>query len=318
VFEPKKTTYEINKSKSTLSVSSSTMQSHIWMIVFSLIIAGSFRVSASITTGIDSTVLTFWRFLTATTIFALMLPFVNGLQLPGWRDLGRYSIVGGSYGLFFILMFEALKSTTPLNTSTIYTILPLLTMLLGRLLGEPLNVRQMGILALSMVATIWVIFRGNWHQMIGLQFSQGDIIFFIGTGCLAVYMQSMKRLQRNESKICFTFYSLLIATVALLVTILVRTEAMPFPGIRVWLGIFYLAGPSTAGTFWILQYTAPRLGPNRVVAYTFLTPSAVAGLEWGLGLSAPEWSVLPGIGLTLAAVWLLQLDVVTKDRLEKF
>jgi len=81
------------------------MQSHIWMIVFSLIIAGSFPVSASITTGIDSTVLTFWRFLTATTVFALMLPFVNGLQLPGWRDLGRYSIVGGSYGLFFILMF---------------------------------------------------------------------------------------------------------------------------------------------------------------------------------------------------------------------
>jgi hypothetical protein len=27
--------------------------------------------------------------------------------------------------------------------------------------------------------------------------------------------------------------------------------------------------------------------------------------------------VLPGIGLTLAAVWLLQLDIVTKDRLEK-
>jgi drug/metabolite transporter (DMT)-like permease len=316
VFEPKKTTYEINKSRATPSVSSSTMQSHIWMIVFSLIIAGSFLVSASITIGIDSTVLTFWRFLTATTIFALMLPFANGFQLPGWRDLGRYSIVGGSYGLFFILMFQALKDTTPLNTSTIYTILPLLTMLLGRLLGEALHVRQMGILALSMVATIWVIFRGDWHQMIGLQFSRGDIIFFIGTGCLAVYMQSMKRLQRNESKIYFTFYSLLIATVALLVTVLVRTEALIFPSIRVWLGIFYLAGPSTAGTFWILQYTAPRLGPNRVVAYTFLTPSAVAGLEWGLGLSSPEWSLLPGIGLTLAAVWLLQLDVVTKDRLE--
>ena len=45
--------------------------------------------------------------------------------------------------------------------------------------------------------------------------------------------------------------------------------------------------------------------------------SAVAGLEWGSGLSSPEWVVLPGMGLTLAAVWLLQLDVVTKDRLEK-
>jgi drug/metabolite transporter (DMT)-like permease len=314
VSEPNNTTDELNKTVAPPPASSSNRQSHLWMIVFSIIIAGSFPVSASITTGIDSTVLTFWRFLTATIFFSLMLPFVSGFQLPGWRDLARYSIVGISYGLFFILMFQALKDTTPLNTSTIYTILPLLTVLLGRMLGEPLRVRQLGILALSMVATMWVIFRGDWHQMIGLQFSQGDMIFFIGTGCLAVYMQAMKRLQRDESKVCFTFYSLLIATVVLLVTVVLRTGTLPFPSTPVWLGICYLAGPSTAGTFWILQYTAPRLGPNRVVAYTFLTPSAVAGLEWGLGLSSPEWSVLPGIGITLIAVWLLQLDAVTKGR----
>lgn len=57
------------------------------MIVFSLIIAGSFHVSASITKSIDSTVLTFGGFFTATIFFALMLPFVKGLRLPGWRDI---------------------------------------------------------------------------------------------------------------------------------------------------------------------------------------------------------------------------------------
>jgi drug/metabolite transporter (DMT)-like permease len=300
--------------ESALKNNFASRNSHLWMIVFSFIIAGSFPVSASITPGIDSTVLTFWRFLTASVIFGLMLPFVKGFRLPGWRDLGRYSVVGGSYGLFFILMFQALKDTTPLNTSTIYTTLPLLTVLLGRVLGEPLRGRQLGVLALSMVATLWVIFRGNWHQMVGLHFSRGDLIFFAGTGCLAVYTHAMKRMQRDESKICFTFFSLLIATVALWVTAITRNAALVFPGAGVWLGIGYLAGPSTAGTFWIMQYTAPRLGPNRVVAYTFLTPSIVAALEWGLNLSTPQWSVLPGIGLTLAAVWLLQLGAVTKGQ----
>jgi drug/metabolite transporter (DMT)-like permease len=303
-----------SKSDTLPSIAASTRQSHLWMIVFSLIIAGSFHVAASITPGIDSTVLTFWRFLTATVIFALMLPFVKGFRLPGRRDLGRYSVVGGSYGLFFILMFQALKDTTALNTSTIYTTLPLLTMLLGRLLGEPVRVRQLAILALSMAATLWVIFRGNWHQMMALQFSRGDLIFFTGTGCLAVYTHAMKKMQRDESKVCFTFYCLLIATLALLASVVVRIGAPPFPGSDVWLGIGYLAGPSTAGTFWIMQYTTPRLGPNRVVAYTFLTPSIVAALGWGLNLTSLEWSVVPGIGLTLAAVWLLQLDAVTTDR----
>ena len=262
-------------------------RSHFWMIVFSLIIAGSFPVSATITKSIDSTVLTFWRFLTATLFFGLMLPFVKNSKIPGWRDLGRYGIVGGSYGLFFILMFEALKFTSPLNTSTIYTTLPLLTVLMGRAIGEPVQIRQLAILALSMVATLWVIFRGEWGRFVGLQYSQGDILFFGGTCCLAIYMHAMKHLQRDESKVCFTFYSLLIATTALLFTAIIRTHGLHVPSAPVWLGIAYLAGPSTAVTFWILQYTAPRLGPNRVVAYTFATPSAVAGIEWGLGLSSP-------------------------------
>lgn len=288
-----------------------TRKAHLWMVICSVIIAGSFPVVAAITPGHDSTVLTFWRFLTATVIFGLMLPFVKGVRLPGWKDLGRYGVVGGSYGLFFILMFQSLKETSPLNTSTIFTTLPLMTMLLGRLVGEPVRLRQLWILALSMAATLWVIFRGNIDQMLEFQISRGDWIFFSATGCQAVYMLSMKKLQRDESKVCFTFYSLLIATLALLVVAVCRNGYLPFPDAGVWLGIAYLAGPSTAATFWILQYTTPRLGPSRVTAYTFLTPSAVATIEWGLGLSAPQWVVLPGIGLTLSAVWLLQLDAVS-------
>ena len=286
-------------------------KSHLWMVVYSVIVAGSFPVVAAITPGHDPTVLTFWRFLAATTIFGLMLPFVEDFRLPRWKDWGRYAVVGGSYGLFFILMFQSLKETSPLNTGTIFTTLPLLTMLLGRLVGEPLRLRQLGILSLSMAATLWVIFRGDLDRMLEFQVSRGDWIFFLGTCCLAVYTLSMKKMQRDESKVCFTFYSLLIATLALLVVAVWRNGGLPFPESGVWLGIAYLAGPSTAVTFWILQHTAPRLGPSRVVAYTFLTPSAVVALEWGLGLSSPDWIVLPGIAITLLAVWLLQLDAVS-------
>ncbi len=291
----------------------SIKKSHLWMILYSVIIAGSFPVAAAITSGVDSFVLTFWRFLSATLIFALMMPFSAGWRIPGLLDLKRYAIVGISYGLFFILMFQALKETTPLNTSTIYTMLPLLVMLLGTLVGEPLRMRQLAVLALSMAAALWVIFRGDIQNLVKLKISSGDVLFFAGTVSLAVYVIAMKKLQADESKIGFTFFSLLFATGALFAASLISAGSLPVPEARVWLGIAYLAGPSTACTFWILQYTAPRLGPNRVAAYTFLTPSAVVCLEWGLGLSAPQAWVLPGIGITLAAVWLLQLDTISGE-----
>ena len=295
-----------------MNIYNSSRWPHLLMIIFTMIIAGSFPVVAAITTGIDSVLLTFWRFLTATLIFGTMLPLVkNGKRKPGWRDIGRYSIVGGSYGLFFVLMFQSLKTTSPLNTSTIYTTLPLFTIILGSFLGETFRIRQLWVLALSMVATLWVIFRGNVSLMLGLEFNQGDIIFFLGTLCLAIYLLSMKKLQRDESKIHFTFYSLLFATLVLMITAIFRTGSLAIPDAGTWLGIAYLAGPSTAVTFWILQYTATRLSPARIVAYTFLTPSAVAALEWGMGLSSPDWSVIPGIAITLAAVFLLQMEWIS-------
>ena len=290
-------------------------RAHLGMVVYTLIIAGSFPVVSAITPGHDSIVLTFWRFLAATLVFALMLPFRRGARRPpGIGDLGRYAVVGGSYGLFFILMFEALKETSPINTSTIYTTLPLMTALLGGLMGEPVRLRQLGILALSMAAAIWVVFRGDWSRMASLAFSRGDLLFFLGTVSLAVYVLALQKLQRDESRVRFTFYSLTAATLALMAAALIQTGSLPMPGAPVWLGLAYLAVLSTAVTFWMLQFAAVRLGPNRVVAYTFLTPSAVAAMEWAMGRSAIGASVLPGIALTLLAVVLLQLPTVSGAR----
>lgn len=292
-----------------------TSHAHLGMIVHTLIIAGSFPVVSAITPSLDATVLTFWRFLSATLVFALMLPAdPEARRLPALRDVGRYAVVGGSYGFFFILMFSSLKETTPLNTSTIYTTLPLMTAILGGLLGEPVRLRQVGILGLSMAAALWVVFRGDWGRMMALEFSRGDLRFFLGTISLAVYVLALKRLARDESRVRFTFYSLLTATLALLAAALIQTGALPVPKPQVWLGLAYLSVLSTAVTFWILQLAAVRLGPNRVVAYTFLTPSVVAVMEWALGRSVVTWSVLPGIAFTLLAVVLLQREAPPKSR----
>ena len=122
-------------------------KAHLYMLLQTLIISGSFPVVSSITPGIDSTLLAFWRFLAATFVFFLMLAATRSLRVPGWHDMGRYSVVGGSYAGFFILMFESLKFTSPINTSTIYTTLPLTTLVMAGMLGEPIRLWQVGILA---------------------------------------------------------------------------------------------------------------------------------------------------------------------------
>ena len=97
----------------------------------------------------------------------------------------------------------------------------------------------------------------------------------------------------------------------LMVTAIPRTGSLAVPPSQTWSGIAYLAGPSTALTFFILTYTATKLAPTKIVAYTFLTPSAVAAIQWIMGGSPPEAAVLPAIVLTLCTVWLLQLDWVS-------
>ena len=76
--------------------------------------------------------------------------------------------------------------------------------------------------------------------------------------------------------------------------------------LKIWSGIIYLSIFSTITTFFLSQLCTLSLGPTRVMAYSYLYPPFIVLLEWGLGHPLPSVQVLPGVGLIIAAMFIVQ------------
>ena len=123
----------------------------------------------------------------------------------------------------------------------------------------------------------------------------------------AVYTPLVRRLNRGEHPVVFTFGMLIAGAI---VTTLFgwgairATDWGALPGI-VWMTLVYTAVFASAASFVLLQYATMRLPSAKVMAYTYLTPSWVILWQIALGQTAPPMLVLAGVVLTALALALL-------------
>ncbi|MGB0695353.1 MAG: DMT family transporter [Rhodospirillaceae bacterium] len=293
----------------TQSLRSGSLRVHGLMLLASGLIATSFPVGAEITGGLDAVVLTFLRFALATALFAPLVAWKVGLVLPGPKDLLRYGALGACLATFFWCMFEALRSTSALNTAAIFALMPVITALFAALLlRERLALLSRIALPIGSVGAIWVVFRGDMQALLSLDLGGGDLLFLAGTVSLAAYSTLVKLLHRGEPMARLTFWTMAAGTVWLLLLALPRLPAIEWAEVpmTVYAGIGYLAVFTTIITFFVFQWSTSIIGPTRVSAYTFLNPALVLALGIALGDGLPPAATWPGIALVILATLTLQ------------
>ncbi len=235
-------------------------------------------------------------------------------HFPGWRALGRYSLISGALVGFFWLMFLSLRFTQPMNTGVIFTTVPGISGVFSWfLVRERLGGHRLLALALAMTGALWVIFEGNLDRFMALQLNHGDLIFFGGCLMMALYMPLVKLFHRGEPMAMMTLWILVTGSLWLLLFSLPRLSAISWTTIPLftWLGIAYLAFFTTIITFFISQWATLHLGPTRVMAYSYLYPPLLVALEWGLHRSLPQPSTLIGILIILPAMVIVQRSAAT-------
>jgi drug/metabolite transporter (DMT)-like permease len=282
---------------------------HCAMLFSAFLVSTSFTVGKAITPTLDPVVLTLLRFLLATGMFTPYVHHAFGLSFPGWRSVGRYSLISGALVGFFWLMFLSLRITQPLNTGVIFTTVPGISGVFSWfLVKEKLGKPRIFALILAMTGALWVIFEGNLSRLLALQLNHGDLLFFSGCLLMALYMPLVKLFHRGEPMAVMTLWILVTGTVWLLLFSLHRFPAVSWATIpsSTWLGIAYLALFTTIITFFISQWATLHLGPTRVMAYSYLYPPLLVLIEWGLHRHFPPPSTLIGILIILPAMVLVQ------------
>ena len=308
---------EIPQAPSRPSGPARTGQAHALAFLMTVIISTSFPLGEHITHGLDPAVLMCIRFILAALLMAPIVAWREGLALPTARSCLRYLALGAPLAFFFWCMFEALRYTSALNTSAIFTIVPGLSALFGALLvGERLGLHRLAALFLGMIGAVWIIFRGDPDRLIALDVTIGDGIFLAGCVGFGIYGPLIKRLHRDEPVLVQTFWTLVAAALWLVPASNVKLWRTDWLSVEplVWGGIVYLAIFSTIVTFFLTQYTTLRIGPTRVQAYSYALPAIVLLLDLALGKSAPPLMTIPGLAIVLVASLVVQRGAIREFR----
>ena len=284
------------------------IQGHLAMLTFSALVAGSFSLGSMSANMISPAALNAARFVIAGAVIGVAVVATTGVKPQALRAPWRYFVLGGLFAVYFVLMFEGLKTARPVSAAAVFTLTPVIAAGFGWVLLRQVTTPRMALaLTIGAIGALWVIFRADFAALRRFELGRGEAVYFIGCVSHALYTPMVRKLNRGEPAVVFTLGTLFAGGALLFLygwRDVVGTDWLTLPAI-VWITIFYVAIFASAATFVLLQFASLRLPSAKVMAYTYLTPSWVILWEIALGNGAPSALVFGGVALTVLALYLL-------------
>lgn len=262
--------------------SKSVASGHIAMLIFSLLVSGSFVLGSIIANLIDPDLVTFLRFVIAFSLIAILIIFQDKLYLMKGLSPWKSLILGALISIYFITMFEGLKTANSTSMAVVFTLTPLLAGLFDLIFSNRvMSIKVWITVIIAAIGALWIIFDGKVENLIQFKVGFGEKLFFIGCICHALYASLIPKFNRGEPAIIQTFGTLISGVIILGLFSnekIIYSSWFDFP-IIVLFTISYLAIFATAASFFLIQYSAIRLSSIKVMAYTYAVPIWVVLLQ---------------------------------------
>lgn len=281
------------------------------MLAFSALVAGSFSLGAMAAPYVSPAALTVLRFALAGSLVGAAALATTGIPRSTWVAPWRYLVLGGLLAAYFVLMFKGLQTAEAISTAAVFTLTPIMAAGFGWLLLRQVTTPRMAFaLTVGAMGALWVIFRADLAALLKFQIGKGEILYFWGCVAHAIYAPMVRKLNRGEPAVVFTFGMMVAGFLLLLLwgwRDVLETDWAALPAI-VWICLIYVSVAASSMTFVLLQYATLRLPSAKVMAYTYLVPSWVILWEIALGRTPPPALVLGGVALTILALLMLLRD----------
>ncbi|HFT5240866.1 TPA: DMT family transporter [Yersinia enterocolitica] len=278
------------------------------MLGFTALLGGSFIASATISTTLPPMVITWMRYAIASLLFIVLMVVQRRLKRPTYRDLGRYTLISLPPLLYFACMIISLQTTSALNSSALYTTVPLMSLIMSMVLIKAKSTWPVLIaLLMGILGALLIIFKGDLSQVLQLSLIPSDYLFLFGCLGMALNPIVVKKLHRGEQALVLTGWSLICATVLLTAFVAFQLPEIEWRHISIitWSGILYLATFATALSFFLFQKACVVLSPAKVSGYVYLIPLSVIATNMLLGQVIQWREIASGAILVIIAMVIL-------------
>ena len=286
-------------------------KAHIYVVIATIFIAGSFLASYKLSSTIDAISLTLYRFALALIFLSPLVIFNKNRVKAVPKLLPKAMVISLFYSLYFIGMFKALEYTTVLNTGSIYTLVPLMTAILCIFFfKEKIPLAQLIVYIIGIISTLIVVFKANLELLLKFSLNQGDIIFLIASLSMALYSIFLKVLYKKDDDIIVLVFSTLMAGI-IWMSFTMWILDIPYEWEKIegnlLFSMLYLVVATTILTLFLYQKATLILGPKKVMAYIYISPSLVALIMFIFEKQTISLGVFIGILLsTIATIIILR------------
>lgn len=257
---------------------------HWGMLIWAILIAASFFAAAQVSQSIDPILLTGLRLLFSALMFLPLLLMKNTSPVSG-KGLLAHAVLGLLLATYFGSLFEALRYTSAVNTATLYTLVPLMTLLFEVfLLPNPSLKTRLLPMSTAAIGAVLLTLKGSAPGQLPALYP----VLVFGAGCLAMALYSplsqrfKARALKGRDPVTMTFWNMLFGALFLLVFCLFSggwRSALQLSTLDIgWL--MYLAVFGTLATFWLLHRAIGVIAPSTVVSYVYLSTLFVTVLHW--------------------------------------
>ncbi|MBI3138665.1 MAG: DMT family transporter [Sphingobacteriales bacterium] len=273
----------------------------------------NFIVARGIYSAIPPVSLAFYRWLTATVI---IFPFAISSFRKEWpavkKSLLYFGLAAASgISIFNTFVYIGARYTTAINLALIGTTSsPVLSVLFARIfLKEHIHTTRILGMVLCITGILFLLAKGDWHNLLHLHFTKGDL-WVLGAGLsFAVYNTMVKKKPADISPVNFLFVVFLLGTLLLFPFYLKErsTTAAVNWHPSILLIILYLGLGASVLCFWIWNIAIRRLGAGRAALFGNLIP-VFSTLEAVLILGEKiSWIHLLSFGLVITGLLIANL-----------
>jgi drug/metabolite transporter (DMT)-like permease len=242
------------------------------------------------------------------TGFLILLPIA--LYMKSRWPKGRDWIAVAALGILFFFAFSVLFNlaytyTTAARGALTLSTMPLMTMLVGAVLGiETLTVRRTAGVLIAMTGVLFALAFGLSNAPAGAW--RGELVMFAATFCMSLYNVWSRPFIARSDPLAFLTAGMGAAAFCLLVWALAihGFDAAAQFGRPQWIAIAYLGVVGSAGAFILWVFALSRTSPTKTAVTITVNPvfaSIVGAVAIGEGIGL---NLIVGLAAVASGIWL--------------
>lgn len=250
------------------------------------------------------------RFGVGIIVLGVVVGLRRQFQLPGWRDLLYFSLLG-FLGITFHQWLQSTGLLTSQATTTAWIVAttPIFMAILGWLvLKERLAGLQILGIALAALGVVLVVTRGDLGSLTQGKFgAPGDLLIMLSAPNWAVFSTLSRRGLSNYPATLMVFYVMVLGWLFSSVLFFLGPGLSELAALHSdgWTAVLFL-GILGSGAAYIFWYDALQILPvAQVGAFVYLEPFVTVIVAAALLLEPVTWASLLGGAGILAGVWLV-------------